>query len=595
MADSPTQLGEGVVEIEVLSNGASIAETMQVRSVTVRKGFNRIPVAIIVLEDGNMAQQSFENSDSDTFAPGAKITINGGYQQVKQQIFAGIVVKHGIKISTENDCRLIVECKSEAVTLTVSRHNVIYQSKKDSDIISELIGNTALSADVTATNTTYDELVQYYCSDWDFLMLRAEANAYLVNVQDDKISVGPADTSASAALSVEYGVDLYDFSADVDAQSQLSAVASAAWDVDNQAVVTGAGTVDALSGQGDLDQSTLAGVLGVTDYTLQSDTVLESTALNNWATARLLRSGMARIRGTMTIQGCATAEVGSIIELKGVGNRFSGNVYTAAITHRIANGNWLTEVEFGLSDAMYAEQHAVKASAASGLTAPVEGLHVGVVLKTDEDPLNGFRVQVSLPLLQAETDQIWARMSGFYASAGVGAYFMPEVGDEVVVGYFNSDPSCPVVLGSLYSSKNAAPYTPDADNTKKAIVSKKKIVIEFDDDKTVLTLTTPAGNQVVLDDDAGSVLLQDKNSNSVTLDSSGITLKSAKDIALSADGKVSVSAGSSLELSATTDLTASGMNTTLSADQSLKASGQASSEFSASGTTTVKGAMVMIN
>jgi Rhs element Vgr protein len=568
---------------------------MQVRSVTVRKAFNKIPVAVIIIEDGDMSKQSFDNSDSNTFAPGVKLTISGSYKQAKQQIFAGIIVKHGIKISSENDSRLIIECKSEAVKLTVARQNVNYQAKKDSDIFSELLGKLSLTADVTATSTEHEKLVQYNCTDWDFLLLRAEANACLVNVQDDKITVATPDASASAALTVEYGVDLYDFSADLDAQSQLSAVSSVAWDADSQEIVSGSGKLNNLSDQGDLDQKKLAEVLEIDDFNLQSDTFQESTALNDWASGQLLRSGMSRIRGKMTIQGSSEADVGAIIELKGVGKRFSGNVYTSAVVHRIANGNWLTEVDFGLGDKLFADSYSVESPAASGLTAPAEGLHIGIVLKTDEDPNSGFRVQLSLPVLQAETDEIWARMASFYASSDIGAYFMPEVGDEVVVGYFNNDPSFPVILGSMYSSKNAAPYTPDADNTKKAILSRQKILIEFDDDKKVLTLTTPGKNKIVLDDDAKSITLQDQNDNKVIMESSGISLSSPKDITISADGKFSVKAGSSLELTATTDLKASGMNTTLSANQSLKASGQASAELSASGTTTVKGAMVMIN
>lgn len=595
MADSPTQLGEGVVEVEVLSNGSAISESMQVRSVTVRRGFNAIPVAIVVIEDGNMSQQSFDNSDASTFAPGAKIQISASYRQMKQPLFKGIVIKHGLKISMQNDSRLIIECKSPAAKLAIERHNVNFQKVKDSDVIEGIIETTSLAADVSATTTTYDELVQYNCSDWDYMLLRAEANGYLVNVQDDTISAGKPDTSASAALSVEYGVDLYDFSADLDAQPQRAGVSSVAWDAGNQKAINGTGSQSSLTGQGNLDQATLAKVLGNAQSCLQSDVVMEADALNDWASGQLLRAELARIRGTMTIQGSAKATTGAIIELKGVGQRFSGDVLTSGVTHRIANGNWLTEVNFGLSEETHAERFAVKAPAAAGLTAPAEGLHIGVVLKTDEDPSNGFRVQLALPVLKAEADQIWARMASFYASAGFGAYFMPEVGDEVVVGYFNNDPSHPVILGSLYSTKNAAPFVPDADNTKKAIVSKQKLTIEFDDEKKSLTFTTPGNNSIVLDDDGKSITLEDQNSNKITLDDSGITLDSPKDIVINAGGKLTADAASSLELTAKTDLKAKGMNATVSADQSLKASGQASAEISASGNTSVKGAMVMIN
>lgn len=595
MADSPTKLGEGVVEVEILSDGSVIPETMQVRSLTVHRAFNKIPVAVIVIEDGDMPKQSFDHSDKDTFAPGAKITIRGSYKQNKQQIFVGVVVKHGIKISSENDTRLVIECKSEVLKLALSPHNVNYQNQKDSDIIVNLLGATSLRAKVDTTSTSYSELVQYNCTDWDFVMMRAEANAFLVNVQDDSIVVGKPVTSLSPVLTVEYGADLYDFSADIDAQSQVASVSSVAWDVKKQSVATGAGTFNSLSEQGNLDQKTLATAIGASAYRLQSDTILEPSALSDWASGQMLRSGLARVRGKMTIQGSATATVGSIIELKGVGERFSGKVYVSSIVHRIANGNWLTEVEFGLRAEMFSQAYSVKAPAASGLCAPAEGLHIGIVKRTDEDSSGEFRVQVSLPVLQAENDEIWARMAGFYSSSGVGAYFMPEIGDEVIVGYFNNDPSSPVVLGSMYSSKHSPPYKPDAENTKKAILSKQKILIEFDDDKKSLTLATPANNRIILDEESKSITLTDQNNNKVVLDDAGISLSGSKDISISAAGKVIIKAGSSLEMTASTDFKATGMNATVSASQALKTSGQVSAEISASGNTVVKGAMVMIN
>ncbi|WP_459613983.1 phage baseplate assembly protein V [Dickeya oryzae] len=65
-------------------------------------------------------------------------------------------------------------------------------------------------------------------------------------------------------------------------------------------------------------------------------------------------------------------------------------------------------------------------------------------------------------MTQAENDGLWARLASYYASSGIGAQFMPEVGDEVILGYFNNNPSDPVILGSLYSSKNPPPVTPEA-------------------------------------------------------------------------------------------------------------------------------------
>ena len=71
----------------------------------------------------------------------------------------------------------------------------------------------------------------------------------------------------------------------------------------------------------------------------------------------------------------------------------------------------------------------------------------------------------------------------------------------MILGYFNNDPSHPVILGSLYSSNKKPPYELTADNYKKAIITKGQLKIEFDDEKKILTIVTPANNQIVIDDD----------------------------------------------------------------------------------------------
>ena len=217
----------------------------------------------------------------------------------------------------------------------------------------------------------------------------------------------------------------------------------------------------------------------------------------------------------------------------------------------------------------------------------VQGLQIGVVKKLHEDPENNYRVQVSVPLLQAETEGVWARLAKFYASDGIGAFFIPEIGDEVVLGYLNSDPAHPVILGSLYSGKRKPPYQPEEQNNTKAILTRSKLRVEFDEEKKVITIITPAQNRVVLNDDEKSILVQDQNDNKVELKPAGILLSSPKDIEIKADGNIS--------LTAVGDVSVEGMNVSSKANVAFSAEGSASAELSSSGQTTVKGSMVLIN
>ena len=98
-----------------------------------------------------------------------------------------------------------------------------------------------------------------------------------------------------------------------------------------------------------------------------------------------------------------------------------------------------------------------------------------------------------------------------------------------------------------------------------------------------------------ISDDQKSILLQDQNSNKIELSSSGIVIDSPKDIKISAKGKVTIDAVGNIESTAKADIKNQGLNINHQANIGFSAKGNATAELSASGQTTVKGAIVMIN
>jgi len=481
------------------------------------------------------------------------------------------------------------------VSLTIGRKNANYVNMKDSDIISQLVSPCGVSADVSATTTQHKEIVQYYSSDWDFIVARAEANGFLVVPDDSSVIIKAPQTSVAAVLKVTYGVDLMSFQADIDARTQLQSVVGAAWDPATQAVVQQSASQTSLYTQGNLEASALAKVAGPSTFRLQTTVPLETDDIKAWASARQMKSALAKIRGKMKFQGSALAKPGTMIELVGVGKRFSGSVFVGSVNHELSNGNWITEVEFGMAPEWFSEERGGDDAPASGLLPGVAGLQIGVVKKLDADPEGQYKIQVAIAVLQAATEGVWARLASFYGSSGVGAFFIPEIGDEVVIGYFNNDPSHPVVLGSLYSSQRKMPYELTADNYTKALWTKGLLKVIFDDDKKVVTIVTPANNTIVLSDDAKSICLTDQNNNKIEMNTSGILLDSPKDIVINAKGKITISAVGNIESTAKADIKNQALNINNTANVGFVAKGSATAELSASGQTTVKGAMVMIN
>jgi len=586
---------DGVLRLTVTANGTPQPD-LAVMSVTVRRAFNRIPWAEIVIQDGDMPTGAFACGDSADFAPGSPIKIAAGFGDDEDPVFSGVVIRHGVRIDGQNDSRLVIECRDLAVKMTVGRRSANYVDSTDSDAMTTLIGAHGLDADVAVTTGTYGELVQYHSTDWDFLLARAEFNGMLVDVADGKVSVQPPQANGAPAFGLAWGLDLYAFDADIDARLQYQSVMATAWDPAQQQTVQGDPAAPAtLNQQGNLDSATLAGVIGLSAWQLQTSTTQDPQTLTAWAKGVQTRAELARIRGHLRCMGTALAVPGALVQVSGVGKRFAGAVFVTAVEHAMVGGFWHTDVEFGLDPHWQPTTGDVQGPPAAGLLPAVSGLQIGVVMKLDGDPQGAQRIQVSLPVNQAATEGVWARLLQGYASSGFGAFFLPEVGDEVIVGHLNDDPCHPVVLGAVYSASHVPPYTMEAPNDTKAIVTRARHVLAFDEKNKTITVTTPAKNQIVLDDTGESILVQDQHGNSVKLSATGIACTSPKDITLTAQGSIRLSADMSIELAAQADVKATGLNVQCEAQVGFSGKGAATAELSASGQTIVQGAMVMIN
>lgn len=591
MADSPAKNSDRAFCCTVYSKGKKVDSSYQLVSAFVRQEVNRIGKATLQFDVGDMAEQSFPETDADTFKPGTEVRLDVGTSDKETTIFEGVVAMLNIEIVENQHPRMVVECRDALFAATLGRKNKIFEKQKDSEIISKVLGSYG-SVDVDATSYKFPSLVQYYSTDWDFALSRADVNGLLITCEGKKIAVKKPKVSAGAVLTVTFGVDLIDFKGGVSATEQFAAVEAVTWDIAKQAVAKASASKPSLNKQGNTKDSDLQ---TGDKLLLQTDAPTDSGVLKAWADSVALKTGLARYRGTFSFAGNAAAVPGCIIELKGMGSRFGGNVFAGAVEHIVRNQVWTTRVEMGIDPQGITAEPDVTAPPASGWLPGVEGLHVGKVKQLEEDPDKEFRILVDIPLLNGDKNGLWARLATMYAGGGRGYFFIPEKGDEVVVGFFNNDPGHPVVLGSLYSSKQAPTYKLTADNFKKAIVTKEKMMIEFDEEKKIITIVTPGKNTIEVNDDKKSIKLADQNKNELILDDKGITLNSGGKIILKAKGDMTLEASGKVGVAAKMDVEIEGMNVKATAKTGFTAKGNATAEISASGQTTVKGGMVMIN
>jgi Rhs element Vgr protein len=583
----PTNSTSETPTFKLLSEGKDITYIYDLISLTVDRVVNRIPTARLVLRDGSAAEEGFAASQGEDLIPGKQLEIAVGYDGKDIQIFKGSIVKQSIKVGADGNSMLKIDCKDHAVKMTIGRHSRYFIKSTDSDAIETIIGKYGLAKDIAKTNIKHPEIIQYYATDWDFILSRAEMNGQIVLIEDGKLKIKAPTTSGDPLITLTYGANLLEFEAEMDARFQYQAVKAQAWSYAKQSLIEAEGKEPNVNAQGNLSGKQLAKVIDLNTWELSHGGLIEEQELKAWADAQMLKSRLAKIQGRVKTKGYAAAQPDRLVKLAGMGSRFNGLAYVSGIRHEIRQGAWDTHLQLGLSPQWFYQEAEIVDRPASGLLPGVNGLQIAVVVQLEADPTGEDRILVKIPTIDSKAQGSWARVATLDAGKKRGSFFRPEIGDEVVVGFLNDDPRDPIVLGMFNSSAKPAPLKASDKNHQKGFFTRSELKIVFDDDKKAIAIETPGGNKITISDADKGIAIKDQNGNTLTLNDRGISIKSSKDITLEANGN--------LTLKATQDVKIEGLNVQAKANAQFKAQGSAGAEVSSSGVAVLKGSIVQIN
>jgi uncharacterized protein involved in type VI secretion and phage assembly len=169
-----------------------------------------------------------------------------------------------------------------------------------------------------------------------------------------------------------------------------------------------------------------------------------------------------------------------------------------------------------------------------------------------QDPQNRNQVQVRLYNADGIADQdgaVWARVAVPFAGGNRGAFFIPDVGDEVVVSFLAGDPRGAIVIGSLWNGHDTAPETIGGSGqsvdrwTFTGKAGTRIAIVEQPASSATITFTTPGGLTGTLTDQDGSIQFSNSSQTSVRIDSSGVTISAPT-------GQVQVTAASEVTVTA---------------------------------------------
>ena len=187
---------------------------------------------------------------------------------------------------------------------------------------------------------------------------------------------------------------------------------------------------------------------------------------------------------------------------------------------------------------------------------PINGVAIAIV-RDNRDPDGLARVRVSFPWHSRPEDTHWARLATPMTGKGYGTYFLPEVGEEVLVAFERGDLRSPYVVGSLWNGNDKPPVSnTDGRNDIRTIRSRKGHALRFEDGaKGRLRLELHDGKAITIDE--GAITVDAGNGNRIVIGSAGgaITIDAAStlrlrapQIALEATGTLDIKAGGTLTL-----------------------------------------------
>jgi phage protein D len=579
---------------------------------TVEDSLHLPDVATLVLHDADG-----KVVDNTTLKPGCALEIEAKSGSDRQKLFDGEVVELETDFSPGGR-RVIVRAFDRLHRLARGRHVRSFVNVSDQDIITKIAQEVGLTPKVGPANTVYPYVLQDNVSNLEFLRSRAALLGFLLFVEGKELHCEPHGTQ-NGSLSLTYGDALREFHLRMSTLDQVDEASASGWDPKKREpvlgkVVSANGSPDASTGDLARPTAVSSGGFGMSASILVADRPIRDQAVaQQLAQASLDRRAGRYIEAEGTAHGTPSLVAGVSLNLAQIGRRFSGKYFVTSTTHTYsADAGYVTR--FVVSGFQPSSVLSLVAPERDGLAQPRPGLVVGVITD-NQDPENMGRVKVKYPWLSQENASDWARVVSVGGGAQRGVEFLPEVNDEVLVGFEHGDINYPYVLGGLWNGQDAPPQKnseviASGKVNKRVIRSRTGHIVTLDDsdDAPSISIVDNTGkNKVTFDSKNNKLTVHFEGDMLFEAPNGDIAIKGKTITATATEGvtvkgkSLDASADTSVNISATTDLKLKGANADMQADAQVQVKGatasvQANAQLSLNGgaMTEVKGAMINI-
>ncbi|WP_329036544.1 VgrG-related protein [Streptomyces sp. NBC_01725] len=402
----------------------------------------------------------------------ARLLARAGGDTAPKPLLDGVVTALEVELD-ETGTFTVVRGLDESHRLFRGRRVASYQNMTLADICGQVAQRAGLKpGTVDVAGPVLEHIAQPNITDWEFVRGLAEEAGAQAYVREGQLHITrPAEASSAPdgsaradrdPLVLELGGNLLRCRAGVSAAEQVSEVEVRGWDVQAKQPLVGkapAGTSSTLElGVTAAEVSAPFGEARfvVTDAAYGAQAQVDQAAK---ALAERIAGSFAELEAV--IRGNPAVRAGSAVALNAVGAPFEGR-YTVTSSRHVFDAvrgyeTWITvsgqqeRSLFGLTGGGTGSGGSA-GSGGSGGGGRCAGLVSGTVTDT-QDPEGSGRVKVRFPWLSDEYASDWARTAQSGGTGG-GEAFIPEVGDEVLVGFEHGHLDRPFVLAGLYNGQD---------------------------------------------------------------------------------------------------------------------------------------------
>lgn len=325
-------------QVEVRISGARLSEAIAatLNAVTVAEDIDAPGMFTLELTAWDLERGRLRWIDDDRFGLGSAVEIRMGYGNQLGKLMTGEITGLEPEFALDSEPLLVVRGHDLRHRLLRGTKTRSFVKLKDSAIASQIVAEHGISSEVEDTKVTLDYVLQHSQTDWEFLKSRADRLGYEIAMEDKTLHFRSRPLDKPKVLTLTREDDLLFFSPRLSSLNQVKQVEVRGWlPKEKQATLakTAAGNETRMGGSKSGPKAATQ-AFGASSYTVVNQLVASKAEADEIARGQLNEIAIDYITGEGTCLGNSSLQAGKVIEITGVGKKFSGLYYVTAASHR---------------------------------------------------------------------------------------------------------------------------------------------------------------------------------------------------------------------------------------------------------------------